>query len=112
MSLDENLANLDIFERQDIVVKDGIEEIVKDLEKNKFLHHQASVSHLNSRIFRAMVDAQVLVSDPDTSSENVEKFYLDNRAMLEHSQTDFYMPVLPAIEPNELEIYPPESSEM
>lgn len=89
-----------------MVVKDGIEEIVKDLERNKFLHHQAPVSHLNSGIFRAMVDAQFLVLDPDTSAENVEKFYLNNRAMLEHSQTDFYMPVLSAIESNDLEIYP------
>lgn len=60
----------------------AIESLLVDLKLDRYLHARVSMSRLESKVFHALVDANVYVHQDSESARNLETFYRENRDKL------------------------------
>ncbi|KAI9242919.1 MAG: hypothetical protein BYD32DRAFT_402182 [Podila humilis] len=81
--LKDCIADLEDLERQKKERKVQIDELVEQLKMDYYLLGRVSTTTLDSKVFHALVAAQVYVRDIGTSSTNVERFYFQNKGALD-----------------------------
>lgn len=95
--LTDRRKDLLAYETDIMEIQENVQAMLDELRAASSLLGRVTATQLDSKIFHALVESSVYVRDFSESALNVEKFYLDNRAMLEHLERDVdYIFDLPA----------------
>ncbi|KAG0090792.1 hypothetical protein BGZ93_009135 [Podila epicladia] len=88
-SLHESKGRLLAYRDDFKVIKDIIQGLVNDLELDRYVLSRVSTKQVHSKVFQALVDAEVYVRDDSTSAKQLENFYIKKRFSLNDLEKKF-----------------------